>query len=760
MMLATMFVSVGTASASTDNMALTIPAVGSSGSGVTLGTVRITETTSSIGSITGTPGAPQQITINLPSGVSYDANPGLIATGTTLANATFAKYLSANTAFLPADITFVAGSTKSLTFQVEGRGGAGAANAAAISVLFNSLGASTVTLDAPDANIAVEIYAPNSGVTQGKVINATSSSAGTTATVMDTSTVANGNKKLVGTIRIAETRANSVKGHLLPTAKWDAIKIVAPDDVTFTNAAGIPTNAAGVNYANINMANWTMKTAAVADNADGYSQLTMTVNETGLGTTPGFVNVDVVVDITDRDLTGALEFTVKGDNVTTQKVTLGKVSDYSVEVVAKGDPKTVKAGFSNQELQKLTIKEGLKESFVDNRDFVLELPTWAHWYQAPTITTELGNGSFTMDQTGINTYDNQRNKLTFTYTANPAPTKTEFTFEDLKVFIDPDAPEGDLKVIADGKGLGGKFEAVLGKVVKPINATAAKADVKIGLTNQAAPDITITEAAAGMLKYQVTTINNGWDKDTFTTVANVSTILQLDLPDGVTFSKTPTVKVTAGDLKIKLDDVELSNNDNTLDIPIDKTSTVAGTIVVSDIAYTLNRTVPEGDVTVSLTGNAVDCTQDSNLAFDDACVKIVNATTITPAPGEIGNTTVFTFGSTTYKMNGIEKTMDVAPYAKDNRTYMPIRYVAYALGIDDANILWDQVNSTVTLMKGDKVVQMKIGSKSILINGATITMDVAPEATANRTMLPAALVAQAFGQTATWDAAANTVTIK
>ena len=43
-------------------------------------------------------------------------------------------------------------------------------------------------------------------------------------------------------------------------------------------------------------------------------------------------------------------------------------------------------------------------------------------------------------------------------------------------------------------------------------------------------------------------------------------------------------------------------------------------------------------------------------------------------------------------------------------------------------------NGTVTLIKGDRVIQVKIKSKVMLINGASITMDVAPEIKSGRTM--------------------------
>ncbi len=126
----------------------------------------------------------------------------------------------------------------------------------------------------------------------------------------------------------------------------------------------------------------------------------------------------------------------------------------------------------------------------------------------------------------------------------------------------------------------------------------------------------------------------------------------------------------------------------------------------------------------------------------------------------LASTSIFSLGSTSYYTDGNQYTMNTAPYAKDNRTYMPIRYIAYALGINDSNIIWDGANSTVNLMKGNKVVQLKIGSKSLLINGASITMDVAPEAgPGNRIMLPAAFVAQAFGASAAWNPVTQSIII-
>ncbi|MEQ8235444.1 MAG: copper amine oxidase N-terminal domain-containing protein [Syntrophomonadaceae bacterium] len=111
----------------------------------------------------------------------------------------------------------------------------------------------------------------------------------------------------------------------------------------------------------------------------------------------------------------------------------------------------------------------------------------------------------------------------------------------------------------------------------------------------------------------------------------------------------------------------------------------------------------------------------------------------------------FIIGSPVADINETAITMDVAPYVKDNRTFLPVRYVAYALGIDDSGILWDGANQTARLVKGDKEVVVKIGSRTLLINGKATTLEVEPEVSNERICLPIALVAQAFGASAAWD---------
>jgi hypothetical protein len=73
--------------------------------------------------------------------------------------------------------------------------------------------------------------------------------------------------------------------------------------------------------------------------------------------------------------------------------------------------------------------------------------------------------------------------------------------------------------------------------------------------------------------------------------------------------------------------------------------------------------------------------------------------------------------------------------------------------------MWDAASQKVTIIKGSTVVQMTIGSTTMVLNGATITMDTAPEITSGRTCLPIAWVAEALNANIVWDATAQTVTV-
>lgn len=124
---------------------------------------------------------------------------------------------------------------------------------------------------------------------------------------------------------------------------------------------------------------------------------------------------------------------------------------------------------------------------------------------------------------------------------------------------------------------------------------------------------------------------------------------------------------------------------------------------------------------------------------------------------------VFTINKSTYVVDNIMKSMDAKPFIENNRTYVPVRYLALSLGVLPEDIGWDSITQTITLkMKGetsDTTVKLIIGSKTYYVNGKTRQMDVAPIIRNGRTYLPARFVAEAFGYTVDWNESKQEVLI-
>ncbi len=139
-----------------------------------------------------------------------------------------------------------------------------------------------------------------------------------------------------------------------------------------------------------------------------------------------------------------------------------------------------------------------------------------------------------------------------------------------------------------------------------------------------------------------------------------------------------------------------------------------------------------------------------------AAVLILTAVTPVFASGMWAR---FVIGQKTYVVNGETKTMDTAPFIKDDRTFLPIRYAAYAVGVADSGIAWDAKARTVTITKGGDTIVLTVGSSVLKKNGSPTQMDVVPFIKDNRTFLPLRYVSEALGAKVDWDAATKTVTL-
>lgn len=86
---------------------------------------------------------------------------------------------------------------------------------------------------------------------------------------------------------------------------------------------------------------------------------------------------------------------------------------------------------------------------------------------------------------------------------------------------------------------------------------------------------------------------------------------------------------------------------------------------------------------------------------------------------------------------------DVYPYIKNNRTYVPIRFIAQELGYD---VKWDGYNRKVTMTNDGTTVELTIGSNKMMVNGKTVLLDAPAEIRDDRTFVPLRAIAEAFGE--------------
>ena len=98
----------------------------------------------------------------------------------------------------------------------------------------------------------------------------------------------------------------------------------------------------------------------------------------------------------------------------------------------------------------------------------------------------------------------------------------------------------------------------------------------------------------------------------------------------------------------------------------------------------------------------------------------------------------------------------VTPYIKNQRTFVPIRFIAEKLGME---VTWNDTAKTVTFIKGSDVLTLTIGEKQYQKNGVTYSIDTAAELQWSRTMVPIRFVAEALGHAVEWNSQLNMVYI-
>lgn len=116
----------------------------------------------------------------------------------------------------------------------------------------------------------------------------------------------------------------------------------------------------------------------------------------------------------------------------------------------------------------------------------------------------------------------------------------------------------------------------------------------------------------------------------------------------------------------------------------------------------------------------------------------------------------FVLEESTYEINGEKVSMDAKSFAMENRIYVPVRYLAEALG---AELQLDEALGEIHLKKGDQGVRLLLHGKTGFVNGRPEWLEASPKVIEGRTYLPARFVAEAFGYEVIWEGASRSTKI-
>ncbi len=540
-------------------------------------------------------------------------------------------------------------------------------------------------------------------------------------------------KVAAGDVTVSVASAKALTPGAGKTGAKITIKETSPGALSTTNGGDIflTVKATGVKWDTTMGAPVTSGiTLDAIDADDDYSNNDKTLHLT-VDTASTIVNGKIEITpklIVEPSASGEVIIQVKGDDIDTTDVVVGNAGTAGIVVtVEKDDKDKVYAGrTADFEHVKITLDADTIWRIGDY--FTMTLPAGVKWQDVAAPIDDSIDDVDILKFAGL--YNNDQ---TAWFSVTGATIGDDIELTDLQILADYNAVPGDLEVTFGAK-VTGTYK--IGTVAQQFTVAADPLNLPVNTADIPGNTITITETAAGAI---LATDNDDDDAD-------APDALDIVLPMGVVFAGVPDVDVVDGDLEIG--DVEVVDDD-TLRIQIEAKSNLASVIEITDITYSVDNRAAAGDINAKV-GKELNMNSTNPLATFKIG-KIVSATSV-PASS-------FVIGATTYTIDGVEYTMDVAPFISGDRTFMPIRYVAYALGVSEANVLWDGASQTVTLMKGDKIVQIKVGSTQLLVNGAAITMDVAPVNVNGRVCLPIRFVAQAFGATVGWDGATQTVTI-
>lgn len=101
-------------------------------------------------------------------------------------------------------------------------------------------------------------------------------------------------------------------------------------------------------------------------------------------------------------------------------------------------------------------------------------------------------------------------------------------------------------------------------------------------------------------------------------------------------------------------------------------------------------------------------------------------------------------------------TLEAAPYAPNGTTLVPVRAITEAFG---STVDWDGTTQEVLITKDNTTIKLKIGSKTVYVNGNAVEMLEAAQIINGKTVIPLRFISENMGYKVEWDGATSKITI-
>jgi len=338
--------------------------------------------------------------------------------------------------------------------------------------------------------------------------------------------------------------------------------------------------------------------------------------------------------------------------------------------------------------------------------------------------------------------------------------------------------------------LGDNYNAsvVIATAVSPITVETEVTEARVGFQFVTMADFEITENVAGALLH---------GEDVYITVTDQ---IAVDMAIAPGFRQAVTdgnIRISNARTNTMLQWAGVGNNAQRgqLQFTVERASTIASTIAFTDVQVRIDRTVPFSNLSIietqgydihvwgpavarnfrGLYGQSNDrpfvvqggAARNERDLFPVGSISAPYVLIETPpefGAGAFTGRVEVTIPGTTARVNGEVFELGAATWicTASSSAMVPIRFVSYALGLEEGAVMWDEELRTVTVDAGARIVQFQIGNSLYVVNGVPVRMvnaagqPVEAQIQGDRAFVPFRALGNAFNIPVTWDEATST----